>query len=96
MGVHIGVQRHSTKLCFYLIGMHSSAHRTALVMNDAGARRGSLQLVDSILKVCAKATKRQQKWEDFAKARNVKCIKFPYVCGNSMAEFFECLDILWH
>eukprot|EP00967_Tisochrysis_lutea_P067289 scaffold87859_cov18-Tisochrysis_lutea.AAC.1 len=82
MGVHTGVQQQlREKLCPYIVGVHCSAHRTALVMNDAGKGNQCLETVDSLLKAVhglfCKSHKRQEEWIAFAQARGIKRFKFP-------------------
>ena len=58
-----------------------AAHRTGLVMNDAGSGNDSLKLVDGLLTAVhglfCKSHKRQQQWEQFARPRGVTRLKFP-------------------
>jgi len=99
MGVHVGVQKQlKDKLCPYMIGMHCCAHRTALVMNDAGSRMRCLQELDGLLTAVhglfCKSHKRQQEWESFARERGITRLKFPLYVKTRWLSRAQCLDVL--
>jgi len=85
-GVHNGtVKQLREKYNPFLVGVHCSAHKTALSMNDVASQKGALQdcmdHVDSLLKgahaLFAKSYKRNEEWIAFSKARGVIEFKFP-------------------
>jgi len=80
--VHNGVQKQlKEKLAPYLVGVHCSACRTALVLNHAGSSVESLKIVDSLLTAVhglfSDSHKRQQEWAAFAQSRGITEYKFP-------------------
>ena len=82
LGVHNGVQKQlKEKLAPYLVGVHCSACRTALVLNHAGSSVESLKIVDSLLTAVhglfSDSHKRQQEWAAFAQSRGITEYKFP-------------------
>jgi hypothetical protein len=99
LGVHNGVQKQlREKLAPYIVGVHCSAHRTALVLNDAGSSVESLRLVDSLLTVVhglfSHSHKRQQEWAAFAQSKGITKYKFPLYVKTRWLSRVECLDAL--
>ena len=102
-GVHNGtVKQLREKYNPFLVGVHCSAHKTALSMNDVASQKGALQdcmdHVDSLLKgahaLFAKSYKRNEEWIAFSKARGVNEFKFPLFSRTRWLSRFNCLRIL--
>jgi hypothetical protein len=82
-----------------IVGVHCSAHKTALSVNDVAAQKGEfkdcLDHVDSLLKgahaLSAHSYKHKEEWIAFAKVRGVTEFKFPVFATTRWLSRFTCL-----
>ena len=99
-GVHNGtVKQLRDKYNPFLVGVHCSAHKTALSINDVAAKHNEcLDHVDSLLKgahaLFAHSYKHNEEWIAFAKARGVTVFKFPLFARTRWLSRYECLRVL--
>jgi len=102
-GVHNGtVKQLREKYNPFLVGVHCSAHKTALSINDVALQKGVLQdcldHADSLLKgahaLFAKSYKRNEEWIAFSKARGVTEFKFPLFARTRWLSRYNCLRVL--
>lgn len=82
----------------YMVDIHCSAHRTALVLNDMSNEFPILFEVDSIIKAVhslfCKSNKRMAEWKAFARTKGVTQFRFPLYVKTRWFSRLHCITVL--